>query len=530
MDKFTARLRCGSVSAAAVSHAGAREYQEDSYGFSELNPGLERFAAVLADGMGGLPGGALVSSRTVSGMLAEDISTAGADVPEWLRNAAQRTSSGIAADGSGGGSTLVEAVITPEGLYFCSVGDSRIYLRRGNSLTQLTEDHDHLRTLLTQTAAGQLTYQQAVGDKDCGALTQYIGSSAALSPDISLRAFPLLPGDRVMLCSDGVYNALSSAELLQSLTLSAAGAAEDILGRILARNFQNQDNFTAIVLEILPDYVPEPLPQPERPAISVEHSSHTSPGGEPSNEDCVYADGKIFAAADGLGSQGGGARASAAAVGFLAEHRDADFSPAGIEELFSGADSAVRELGGGLASIAAGFVQDGCFTLAGVGNARGFYFRGGEITARTYEASQGAELRSLGSSPAPELRQDCQPIEIRPGDAFLVCTDGFWEHVQETEMTADLLKSHDSREWLERMTRRQIQSAHESGDNYSAVCGIFTSEPEPAKRKRRRWLPAVIAAACAALMILALGAVLMWLSGDREAPDEPAAQSEEMRR
>lgn len=518
MDKFTARMRCGSISAAVVSHPGAREYQEDSYGFSELKPGLERFAAVLADGMGGLPGGAMVSARAVSGMMGADVCAAGANVPERLCNAAQRTSSEIFSGGSGGGSTLVEAVIAPEGLYFCSVGDSRIYLRRGNELTQLTEDHDHLSNLLAQAAEGGISYRQAVGDKDGGALTQYIGSGAALSPDRNLRALPLQPGDRIMLCSDGVYNALSPAELLHSLMLSAGGAAEDILGRILARNYRNQDNFTAIVLEILPDYSPEPLPQSTGAELSVEHSSYVTSGAGG-----IYADGGIFAAADGLGENGAGARASAAALGFLAERRDADFSPDGIAELFSGADSAVRELGGGLAAMAAGFVQDGCFTFGSAGDCGAFYFRGGEILASTRGEKEGAQ--ALGILPAAELRQEYAPIEIQPGDAFLVCTAGFLEHVREMETQTDLLKSSDSGEWLGRMERRLVQSAQGRGE-YAAVCGMFADEPEPPRRKKR--LLPVIAAVCAALALLALGAVLMWLSGDSGEPEAPPATVEEL--
>lgn len=546
MDKFTARLRCGSISAAVITHPGAREYQEDSYGFSELKPDMERFAAVLADGMGGLSSGALVSAQTVSGMLSEPLDVE--NIPGALVRAAQRTSSEISAGGTGGGSTMAEAVVTPEGLYFCSVGDSRIYLRRGSILTQLTEDQDHFQTLLAHVADGSINYRQAVSDKDRDALAQYMGSGAALSPDVVLRAFPLLPGDRIMLCSDGVYNALTAAELLQSLTLSAGGAAEDILGRILARGWANQDNFTAIVLEVLPDYSPEPLPQPPESSV-LSHSVHTSAGGDRSNEDSVYAGGGIYAVADGLGGHGNGAQASAQAVRFLAEQESGDFSPEGIQELFSGANSAVRELGGGLTTIAAGFVQDGRFTFGNVGDSRVYYFRGGRITARTRDHSvcqaevesgqidpeqiRGSEnraqlLKALGSSDTLEIQQVCEPIDIQPGDAFLVCTDGFWEHVHEREMEADLLKSRNSSEWLGHMLKRHIQAAHENGDNYSAVCGIFTNEPEPPKRKRRRILPAVIAAVSAALMILALAAVLVWLSGDSGAPDEPPAQTEEI--
>ena len=98
-DKFTARLRQGSIDIGCIQDQGAREYQEDSVGFSPL-PGegtAERLLAVVADGMGGMASGAFVSGYTGRNLLAADIGS-----PEELKAAACRISGEIAAGGSRG--------------------------------------------------------------------------------------------------------------------------------------------------------------------------------------------------------------------------------------------------------------------------------------------------------------------------------------------------------------------------------------------------------------------------------------------
>lgn len=261
MDKLKISLEfpgCGvrGISAASIQNQGAREYQEDCCGFSVSSgePGEQArsFCAVVADGMGGLSAGAFVSDYTVKRLLASNIGKSGGSVPEQFLSAVRRISGEVAAGGSQGGSTLAAVVCVPEGVYFCSVGDSRIYLLRRGLLTQLTEDGDYFNILLEKVISGQLTYEQAENDVDKDALSQFIGIGFSVAPDRNL--IPLLPepGDRLLICSDGVYNALSHEEIMQSMTLSAPAAVEDLTGRILVKGYTNQDNFTAVALEFLP--------------------------------------------------------------------------------------------------------------------------------------------------------------------------------------------------------------------------------------------------------------------------------------
>ena len=82
-------------------------------------------------------------------------------------------------------------------------------------------------------------------------------------------------------------------------------------------------------------------------------------------------------------------------------------------------------------------------------------------------------LKVLGSDEKLNIKKAYSPIKIRNGDAFLICSDGFWDYVYETEMEADLLKSDSSEVWLKYMLKRHILRAENKGDNYTVICGII---------------------------------------------------------
>lgn len=530
---LTVNLRSGAgrISCACMTHQGARDTQEDCSGISEIpeNGIAERFTAVIADGMGGLPAGAGTSRFAVRELLAADIT---GNIPEQLCGAFRSISANIKASGSGGGTTLAAVLCLPEGVYFCSAGDSRIYLQRGGVLTQLTEDGDYFGELLDRVSAGTLTYAQAESDPEKASLPQYIGSGAYIQPDCSLIPFQPRAGDRLMLCTDGVYNALTEDEIMQSLCLSARGSAEDILGRILARGYGNQDNFTAVTLEFQSGEYTAELPQntvDSTAELTADIARCSRQGGCAENQDCAYSAGGVYAVADGLGGHSGGAAASAKAIECLKECA-ADIEPAQINCVLERINTAVRSLGGGMTTIAAGFADGKSFRWGNVGDSRVYYFRNGEILMQTKDDSvcrsamesgrlnteqircssdRNGLLKALGSEDSLRLSGQCVPIRIQPGDAFLICSDGFWEYVHEREMEADLMKSHSSREWLRRMLRRHLLRSHDAGDNYSAVLGIFTGKPQDIGVTKRRFTPWLAAVLASAVLLAAAG--VLWL-------------------
>ena len=539
MDKFSVEIRgLGTVSAGCVQHQGAREYQEDSVGFTPVDGDpMDGFLAVVADGMGGMASGSFVSGWTVRRMLEAEIGSGHTPVYQQLTEAARRISGEIAAGGSRGGSTMAAVFLDRSGVHICSVGDSRVYLQRGGVLTQLTEDGDYMNVLLGRVINGELTMAQAAEDSEKDSLTQFMGGGVNIQPDVNVIPIRPQAGDRLLICSDGVYNALSDKTLMQSLTLTAAGAAEDILGRVLARGFSNQDNLTAAVLEFREVFPPdEPQNAVTGAVLRAERSVYTCEGGSDHNEDSVFCGGDMFAVADGLGGHSGGGEASRAAVKYIAEHYSEADSPEEMSGLFEGANTAVRKLGGGMTTVAAARLREGVFTFGNVGDSRVYYFRNGRVAAQTRDHSvcqaavelgqitpeqiRGSEDRSqllkvLGSGERLELKRLPEQIAAQSGDAFLLCTDGFWEHIHEHEMECDLAKSATPGEWSARMLKRLLLRTGNSGDNYTVICGMVTDEPEKpqVRKKSRNLLRLVISAAAALLMLGGLVAALVLLSG-----------------
>ena len=567
MDKFSVVVNgLGNVAVGCVQHQGVREQQEDSVGFTPVNGDpMDGFLAVVADGMGGMASGAFVSGWTVRRMLEAEIGRSGEAPEKQLCEAARRISGEIAAGGSRGGSTMAAVYLDSAGVHICSVGDSRVYMQRGGVLTRLTEDGDYMSTLLDRVIGGELTFQQAAEDPERDSLTQFMGGGVNIQPDATRAPIRPESGDRLLICSDGVYNAVNEQTLLQSLTLSAAAAAEDILGRVLAKGYANQDNLTAAVLEFREiTHEPHAVSTDEQDAsensggiavkLRADCTYYTSAGGSDHNEDSVYCGHGIYAAADGLGGHSGGAAASQAAVNYIANaaKRSGGVLEVGMAELFEGANTAVRKLGGGLTTIAAGALCDGKFILGNVGDSRVYYFRNGRVIAQTRDHSvcqaavelgqltseqiRGSEdrvklLKVLGNFDRLELKRQPEQIPAMNGDAFLICTDGFWEHVHEREMECDLVKSDSPTEWRDRMLKRLLLRTGNSGDNYTALCGFITDEPEnPAPRKKpRRFVRFLISAAAALLMIGGLIAALVFLSGDSGAEESSSSLADTIR-
>lgn len=564
MDKFSVVVNgLGNVAVGCVQHQGAREQQEDSVGFTPVNGDpMDGFLAVVADGMGGMASGAFVSGWTVRRMLEAEIGRSGEAPEKELCEAARRISGEIAAGGSRGGSTMAAVYLDGAGVHICSVGDSRVYMQRGGVLTRLTEDGDYMSNLLDRVIGGELTFQQAAEDPERDSLTQFMGGGVNIQPDATRAPIRPESGDRLLICSDGVYNAVNEQTLLQSLTLSAAAAAEDILGRVLAKGYANQDNITAAVLEFREithePHADEPETSENSGGIAVKLRAdctyYTSAGGSDHNEDSVYCGRGIYAAADGLGGHSGGAAASQAAVNYIANaaKRSGGVLEVGMAELFEGANTAVRKLGGGLTTIAAGALREGKFILGNVGDSRVYYFRNGRVIAQTRDHSvcqaavelgqltpeqiRGSEdrvklLKVLGNFDRLELKRQPEQISAMNGDAFLICTDGFWEHVHEREMECDLVKSDSPTEWRDRMLKRLLLRTGNSGDNYTALCGFITDEPEnPAPRKKpRRFVRFLISAAAALLMIGGLIAALVFLSGDSGAEESSSSLADTIR-
>ena len=232
----------------------------------------------------------------------------------------------------------------------------------------------------------------------------------------------------------------------------------------------------------------------------IDTAKYSCAGGHEINEDsCLSLPEKgIFIVADGLGGHTDGEKASMAAIDFFERSCCGGYTDEEITRLLEEANIEVLNKGdGGKTTVAAAFTENGRFIYANVGDSRVYYFRGGRIIAATKDHSvcqasvdmgmmrpediRGNEDRSrllkvLGAEKVLNIKKRYQPIEVHNGDAFLICSDGFWEYVYETEMEADLLKSDSAEVWLKYMLKRHILRAENKGDNYTAICGIIHLE------------------------------------------------------
>lgn len=234
--------------------------------------------------------------------------------------------------------------------------------------------------------------------------------------------------------------------------------------------------------------------------------SYTNKGGRPNNEDSIRGgleNGRgVFVLADGLGGHSLGEVASSIAAETVLDGCFAASQLDGrtMEEQLKEANHQVlkgQELPGqeDMKTTAVALAIEGDMAYwAHVGDSRLYHFSGGELAgvtrdhSVTYMKYLGGEisymdvyhdddraslLRVLG-------RASCQPeageAEVIPGDAFLLCSDGFWEFVYNEEMQADLLKAETPAQWVRLMLLRHIRRTPPGNDNFSAIAVLVEEE------------------------------------------------------
>ena len=201
-----------------------RDHNEDSIlilGGEQSPPGIDALL-VVADGMGGHAAGEVASKLTVDHI--EDRFTSGAfstatadELETALRTLLQSVNqvvytAGQDTDKRGMGTTCTLVAIKDNHLYFAHVGDSRVYLLRGKTLEQLTDDHSWVEEMVR---AGSLSKEEARTHPNRNVITRAIGLDASVVVDTGGCA--LQDGDLVMLCSDGLNSMISDEEILNVL-------------------------------------------------------------------------------------------------------------------------------------------------------------------------------------------------------------------------------------------------------------------------------------------------------------------------
>lgn len=241
-------------------HKGARDSQEDAFAFSNLQDEkmVEEIGvlAVLADGMGGLSMGGTASSVAVDGFLKEYIlKQPDEPIAQGLERALRKANIAVfdlaLQDGVEleMGTTLAAAVVYRENLHWVSVGDSCIYHFRNGNLTQLNKSHIYANHLQEEVRNNKITRTEAENHPERDHLTSYLGLSEVPEVDINFQPLTLVPGDQVLLCSDGLSNTLSNEEICAHLQNGSIHVAELLVNHALSKSVKYQDNITVVVLK-----------------------------------------------------------------------------------------------------------------------------------------------------------------------------------------------------------------------------------------------------------------------------------------
>ena len=233
-----------------VSRKGGREKNEDRMGYCYTrDAGL--FA--LADGMGGHPQGEVASQlslQTLSAMFQREAKPKLADPLKFLHDACVAGHHQLLRYATEKSlmdtprSTLVACVLQGNAAYWAHCGDSRLYLVRGDKLVARTRDHSYSEL--------QETMSQVVpiGDRvNRNVLFTCLGSPG--KPVID-TAGPLLmhAGDRVLLCSDGLWGSVTDAEIVELLaTKTVSDAVPELVERALRVAGSRSDNVTVLAIE-----------------------------------------------------------------------------------------------------------------------------------------------------------------------------------------------------------------------------------------------------------------------------------------
>ena len=264
-----------------------RTHQEDAYGF-QLSAADKILAQhrgaifIVADGVGGQQAGELASRLAVETIRKSYYADLADDPAVALRNALNAANEVVHNAGRAAGrermaTTVVCAIVLQRRLHIGHVGDSRAYLLRDGRLTLLTEDHSWVND---QIRLGLLDREAAASHPRRNIITRALGYAPQVEPEIS-PAITLSDGDRVLLCTDGLYEGIEARQIEEILRSHPPQLACQKLVE-LANETGGTDNVTVIVIEIL--VRPEPRGSKETPAGESQFLPKTPTGAERTNE------------------------------------------------------------------------------------------------------------------------------------------------------------------------------------------------------------------------------------------------------
>jgi protein phosphatase len=234
-------------SSAAISHTGKVRSNNQDSGYAGSN------LFVVADGMGGHAGGDVASSLAVTRLESVDQPfTSPSEAEKALRDAITDTAGDLIdtvqarPELAGMGTTVSALVMVDDYAVIAHIGDSRIYLYRDDALTQITTDHTFVQRLVD---SGRITPEEARYHPRRSVLMRVLGDMDA-DPELDTFIMPTQPGDRWLLCSDGLSGVVDDPHTAKTLGagLAPGRTADQLLKQALDGGAP--DNVTIVLVDV----------------------------------------------------------------------------------------------------------------------------------------------------------------------------------------------------------------------------------------------------------------------------------------
>ncbi len=205
----------------------------------------------VADGMGGVSGGGFASRLALDALVDEYFTGDSPSICRRLRQSIEVANRRIFEEAfsqpqyAGMGTTVSAMLVHGDNAYVAQVGDSRVYLFRGNnSIWQITDDHS---LVAEQVRNGFLSEQEARTHSLKNLITRAVGTREIVNVDLfSVR---IKRGDTMLICSDGLSNLVEDRHLVEAMSMpSLQAAARTLVGRALDAG--GSDNITVVLIRV----------------------------------------------------------------------------------------------------------------------------------------------------------------------------------------------------------------------------------------------------------------------------------------
>jgi protein phosphatase len=245
--------------AAAVSHVGKIRSNNQDSGYA----GRDLF--VVADGMGGHAGGDVASAIAVNRIREADREYETASEAEFALQSALIAANSLLAETvfehpelTGMGTTVSALIRVGDQIALAHIGDSRIYLYRDGQLKQVSTDHTFVQRLVD---SGRITEEEAMVHPRRSVLMRVLGDVDA-SPEIDTWILDTKPGDRWLICSDGLSGVIKSDDLTSAL--SSRDAPRQVAEKLIRQSLDAgaPDNVTVVILDVADVAPGETLKEP----------------------------------------------------------------------------------------------------------------------------------------------------------------------------------------------------------------------------------------------------------------------------